>query len=205
MCFSLLIGAASRLPPRRFAVSTRPTGSAPSTRVYSPQPSANHNNDNNLRRLTTRDQGGGAQRHRKTRTPPAPDPADHSAFTPVMKGVSGRAGPGPSHARLQSGELVPAATSDRSHVPGKGLHSPYPPFTSGGKPTFGACPIPTSEAIHPLLVPVYSSLHQAQPDNVMGFARGGLVADSDVYGHWFFADGSCPMDWRRGSSTTPRR
>jgi hypothetical protein len=49
-----------------------------------------------------------------------------------------------------------------------------------------------------LHVPVYSGLEEREPDNVMGFARGWLVADFLAHDEWAFADGRCPMTWRQG-------
>ena len=50
----------------------------------------------------------------------------------------------------------------------------------------------------PLEVPCYASLSVDKPDQVLGFARGLLVADRDAYQHASFADGTCPLVWRQG-------
>jgi hypothetical protein len=49
-----------------------------------------------------------------------------------------------------------------------------------------------------LRLPVYADLRQAEPDSLMGFANGLLVADCDAYARWAFADGVCPLTWRQG-------
>jgi hypothetical protein len=49
-----------------------------------------------------------------------------------------------------------------------------------------------------LRLPFYSDLRQAEPDSVMGFAGGWLVADCDEHARWAFAEGICPLTWRQG-------
>ena len=67
---------------------------------------------------------------------------------------------------------------------------PGPPFTRGGKPS--------AEPSHRLRIPVYSTLTQSNPDTIMGFARGWLIADDEAHKQWSFADGVCPLEWRQG-------
>jgi hypothetical protein len=47
-------------------------------------------------------------------------------------------------------------------------------------------------------LPVYAGLCQDEPDSVMGFAHGWLVADRDAYARTAFAEGACPLTWRQG-------
>jgi hypothetical protein len=47
-------------------------------------------------------------------------------------------------------------------------------------------------------LPVYAGLTAAEPDSVMGFARGWLVADRDAHARWAIADGVSPVTWRQG-------
>jgi hypothetical protein len=55
-----------------------------------------------------------------------------------------------------------------------------------------------SETAQSLRVPVCSGLGQREPDSIMGFGQGCLVADLMAYDKWAFADGNCPMNWRQG-------
>ena len=41
-------------------------------------------------------------------------------------------------------------------------------------------------------------LAEREPESVMGFAQGWLVADIGRIERWAFADGRCPMNWRQG-------
>ena len=50
----------------------------------------------------------------------------------------------------------------------------------------------------PLRVPVFSGLGQLDPESIMGFGQGWLVANLMAYDKWTFADGNCPMNWRQG-------
>ena len=47
-------------------------------------------------------------------------------------------------------------------------------------------------------VPVYPTLRSEDPETVMGFGRGKLVADTDSYEEVEFADGESPVMWRQG-------
>jgi hypothetical protein len=47
-------------------------------------------------------------------------------------------------------------------------------------------------------VPVFADLRSKEPESVLGFVRGRLVADLDAYQANAFADGICPMTWRQG-------
>ncbi len=47
-------------------------------------------------------------------------------------------------------------------------------------------------------IPVYRSLDATAPAAVMGFGRGGMVADADAYGRVAFVNGACPATWRQG-------
>jgi hypothetical protein len=49
-----------------------------------------------------------------------------------------------------------------------------------------------------LRLPVYPGLGQSEPESIMGFAGGWLVADCDAHARWAFADGVCPRTWRQG-------
>jgi hypothetical protein len=46
--------------------------------------------------------------------------------------------------------------------------------------------------------PVYPALEADQPETVIGFANGQLVADLAALESAAFADGSCPLEWRQG-------
>lgn len=46
--------------------------------------------------------------------------------------------------------------------------------------------------------PVYPGLDGDQPESVIGFANGRLVADLDALESAAFADGSSPLEWRQG-------
>ena len=61
--------------------------------------------------------------------------------------------------------------------------------------TLGDGPAMPMSSLH---VPVYSGLGQREPDRVMGFAQGWLVADLMAHDKWSFADGRCPLTWRQG-------
>jgi hypothetical protein len=47
-------------------------------------------------------------------------------------------------------------------------------------------------------IPVFASLSDEEPDSVLGFERGWLIADRTSYEPWAFADGKCPLVWRQG-------
>ncbi len=47
-------------------------------------------------------------------------------------------------------------------------------------------------------IPVFADLSQAEPESVLGFERGWLIADRAAYEPWAFADGKCPLSWRQG-------
>ena len=49
-----------------------------------------------------------------------------------------------------------------------------------------------------LKVPVFADLKQTEPESVMGFARGWLIADHESHAPWSFAGGVCPLTWRQG-------
>ena len=57
--------------------------------------------------------------------------------------------------------------------------------------------VPTGPA-QPLRIPVFSGLGQREPESIMGFGQGWLVANLMAYDKWAFADGNCPMNWRQG-------
>jgi hypothetical protein len=47
-------------------------------------------------------------------------------------------------------------------------------------------------------IPVFADLTQTEPESVLGFERGWLIADRTAYEPWAFADGTCPLSWRQG-------
>jgi hypothetical protein len=55
-----------------------------------------------------------------------------------------------------------------------------------------------TEPISSIAIPVYPNLARRDPETVMGFARGWLVADRVAHARWSFADGVCPLTWRQG-------
>jgi hypothetical protein len=55
-----------------------------------------------------------------------------------------------------------------------------------------------SRPVPSLRVPIFSGLCQRDPDSIMGFAQGQLIADLMAHEKWAFADGVCPMNWRQG-------
>ena len=57
--------------------------------------------------------------------------------------------------------------------------------------------VPTGPA-QALRIPVFSGLGQRDPESIMGFGQGWLVANLMAYDKWTFADGNCPMNWRQG-------
>jgi hypothetical protein len=47
-------------------------------------------------------------------------------------------------------------------------------------------------------IPVFADLSATEPESVLGFERGWLIADRAAYEPWAFADGKCPRSWRQG-------
>lgn len=47
-------------------------------------------------------------------------------------------------------------------------------------------------------VPVFPDLRAREPESVLGFVRGRLIADLGAYEARAFADGICPLTWRQG-------
>jgi len=45
---------------------------------------------------------------------------------------------------------------------------------------------------------VFADLHAREPEAIMGFANGQLVADVEAHERSAFADGVCPVTWRQG-------
>lgn len=45
---------------------------------------------------------------------------------------------------------------------------------------------------------IYRDLYVREPDSVIGFASGRLVANVECYKHVAFLDGTCPVTWRQG-------
>jgi hypothetical protein len=79
-----------------------------------------------------------------------------------------------------------------------------PPLVKGGA-SGGLVPAQSVTGLQPagmtppqLRIPVYANLTRSQPDTVMGFGNGKLIADVESHARWAFADGVCPLDWRQG-------
>jgi hypothetical protein len=69
--------------------------------------------------------------------------------------------------------------------------------------SLGDRPIPItgsadSEPAPKLCIPVYCGLADREPETLMGFSGGWLVADLVAHRQWSFADGVCPRNWRQG-------
>jgi hypothetical protein len=47
-------------------------------------------------------------------------------------------------------------------------------------------------------IPIFPGLAPSEPTEVLGFARGRLIADRATYRRSAFADGTCPRTWRQG-------
>jgi hypothetical protein len=50
----------------------------------------------------------------------------------------------------------------------------------------------------PVGIPVFRSLDATEPEALLGFVKGGMIADTTAYHHVQFVDGTCHATWRQG-------